>query len=192
MTIRSLALSALPVFAIVLPACSSTNPSPSRVSTETVAIQGEGSAMLTRDTYSDTDVVDQDIDSTWEALGPVYEALEIPITHRLPQDHVLGNLSYSTRSLGGERMSRWLYCGRNVTTGRPHADTYDVRISVRTELSDLSGEVGGTGATTWVEGSARSRGASGDPVNCTTTGDLEDRVLELLQIELARREAVGG
>ena len=56
MTIRSLALSALPVLACVLPACSSANPSPSRVSTETVSVQGEGSAMLTRDTYSDTDV----------------------------------------------------------------------------------------------------------------------------------------
>ena len=88
-------------------------------------------------------------------------------------------------------MSEWIYCGRNVTTGRPHADTYDVNISVRTVLSEQEGREG-TGVTTWVEGSARSRGASGDPVNCTTSGDLEARILELMQLELARRAVAGG
>jgi hypothetical protein len=192
MSNRSWFIGAAVLLMHTLAACGSATPSPSQVRPQTVSVQGEGTVNLTRDAYADTDRVDEPLDEVWDALGTVFQALEIPVTHREPDAHVMGNLSFSTRQLGGERMSRWLYCGRNVTTGRPHADTYDVRIDVRTVLTAMEGEDGGTGITTWVGGNARSRGASGDPVNCTTTGDLEVRILELLELELARRAVARG
>ncbi len=192
MTKRIWSLGAALLLMQSLVACGSSGPSPSQVRPQTVSVQGEGTVNLTRDTYADTDRVDEPLDEVWDALGTVFQALEIPVTHREPDAHVMGNLSFSTRQVGGERMSRWLYCGRNVTTGRPHADTYDVRLDVRAVLTSLEGEDGGTGVTTWVGGNARSRGASGDPVNCTTTGDLEVRILELLELELARRAVARG
>jgi hypothetical protein len=175
-----------------LVACGSMGGHPSPVTTQAVTVEGEGSVLLTRDPYSDTDRLEHSVEEVWQALDAVYAALEIPVDYRVSDDFILGNRNYNARQLGGERMSRWLDCGRNVTTGRANADTYDVWIEVLTGLTAPEGEEIGTGVTTWVRGRARSRGASGDPIACTTRNELEPRILELLELELARRAVARG
>lgn len=189
---KSLAvLTALVLPSLALVSCSSGT-SRASVGSQPVAVQGAGSSLVTRDTYASSDAVEGSLSEVWAALPRVYEALEIPITLRNNAEFLIGNRNLQVRSLDGERISHWIYCGRHPTTGRALADVYDVTMSVRTELRVSPAEEGMVLVESWVEGSARNRGASGNPVNCTTESELEPRIRDLLLIELAKARAGGS
>lgn len=123
------------------------------------------------------------LDSVWLALPGVYGALDIDITHSDPSRHVFGNPQYRARRVEGKRLSTYIDCGSGVTAV-PKADDYEVTLSVTTTLT--AGEENSTVVTTTVDGYARPRAVSTNPVHCTSKGTLELRVVQLI------REALEG
>ncbi len=118
----------------------------------------------------------------WNALPGAYEALGIPVTEVLPGAMTLGNPSFETRRIEGNRMSRYFNCG--TTYSGVVANLYDVAITISTRLAEAP--EGGTMAITEVDAWATPRTVSGNPVHCSSKQTLEARLNELLA------EALGG
>lgn len=83
------------------------------------------------------------------------------------------------RGLKGVRMSRYLDCGATIST--PNADTYAVTLQVTSRLAP-GGASSLTRVETLLQASAKPIDTSGDRVSCTSTGELEKRIAEQLQL----------
>jgi len=117
----------------------------------------------------------------WNALPAVYETIGLPITDRNNEAHTLGTTSYKVRrKLGNTALSRYLDCGS--TQGSASADSYEVLLSVTTQLLPTSTDT--TAVSTTVSAMARPVFVSGEYVNCGSTRALEKRFFELLNVEL--------
>lgn len=77
--------------------------------------------------------------------------------------------------LAGRRPSAYLQCGHSLAGS--NADPYEIRLSVVTAV-EREGE--SSRVSTLVVATARPRGVSGNPVPCTTTGELERAIAEAL------------
>lgn len=121
-------------------------------------------------------------DAVWAVLPGVYAELEIPVTTVVSSARRLGNPTHRVRRrLGGQRMSRFLSCGERLY--QAVADTDNITLHLETVVSPAEG---GALLTTVVEATARPIGVSGHPINCTSTGALEQRIVELIQEKLAK------
>jgi hypothetical protein len=100
-------------------------------------------------------------------LGPDVLSLHDPETMRI------GVRNHRTRRLAGERLSHFLRCGQGL--GAPKADNGQTRIGL---TSWLEADAGGTLIRVRLEGSAREIGTSTAAVTCSTTGELERRLVE--------------
>jgi hypothetical protein len=73
-------------------------------------------------------------------------------------------------------LSRYLDCGR--TQGSPSADTYEITLQIQTQVRDNT-------SNSTVQTTLAATGASvnfpGAPVRCTSTGELEKRIFEVLE-----------
>lgn len=116
------------------------------------------------------------IDRVWRALPAVYDSLGIPVDRLEHDKHIIGNPGFELRRrLGGVPLRRYLDCGD--AQGGPSADTYEVTLSVLTELQPTET---GTSAATVVQATARPVTFAGERTACKSTGRLERRVAELL------------
>jgi hypothetical protein len=116
----------------------------------------------------------------WGVLPSVFEQLEIDVARVDAGAGVMGNPGYRARRVEGERMSRWLDCGRGLI--RANADEYDVTLSVIVQL--LPAADGLTTVRTTVDAYARDRSLNAGSVHCISWGHLERRVGELVQQRL--------
>jgi hypothetical protein len=113
----------------------------------------------------------------WGVLPAVFEQLDIDVTIVDAGTGVMGNTGYRARRVEGERMSRWLDCGRGLL--RANADEYEVTLSVIVQL--LPSLEGATTVRTTVDAYARDRSLSAGSVHCLSWGHLERRVGELVR-----------
>lgn len=120
-----------------------------------------------------------DVDAAWAGLMQAYQELGIPVTTIDTHQRVLGNQKFEARRrLAGQQISTFLDCGSNLT--RTIADTYRVELAVLSRLEPQAG--GGSILQSRVTATARSpEGASGNPINCGSTGRLEGRIAQLVQ-----------
>jgi hypothetical protein len=115
------------------------------------------------------------MDKVWRALPTVFDSLGIPLTDLNPATHILGNSGMKVhKTLGKVSLSKYLECGS--TQGYPSAETYDIQISVRTQVEDAGN--GATSIGTLVEAAGRPMAFAGEYVRCTTKGELESRIAE--------------
>jgi hypothetical protein len=122
------------------------------------------------------------IDRVWTLLPAVYESVGVPIEHLDPATHVIGNDGFKLRrALRSVPLTRYLDCG-SAQAG-PSAETYDVYLTVLTELH--KGETEGTIVATTVQAMAKPATYAGDYVRCSSTGRLEARILDDLKARLA-------
>ncbi len=117
----------------------------------------------------------------WGVLPAVLAQLEIEVASIDPREAVMGNPGYRARRIEGERMSRYLDCGRSF--GREYADHYAVTLAVQVQL--VPSADGGTIVRTFLDAYARDQATSGSSVHCITRGSLERRVGELVAERLA-------
>ena len=127
-------------------------------------------------------VVSGSVDSVWTTLPGIYEQLEIEPTLVNRGGYHVGNTRFVTRSIDGNRLSRYLRCGSSVGNS-DNADTYRVTMSVITSVRVDDDRQ--TVLQTEVTGSASPRHVSGNAVICTTTGRLERRIAELVSTSLS-------
>src|SRR4051812_7621295 len=121
------------------------------------------------------------LDKVWSALPAAYASLSIPLTVNEPANRVIGAERMRTHHyLGDLRLSKLLDCGE--TAGIPNADTYDVSLSMLTQLQ--SNAAGGTTVTTRVDAAAKPGSTSGQYSSCVSTGQLETRLVRSIESQL--------
>lgn len=115
-------------------------------------------------------------DRVWVALLTVYEELEIPVTDVREGARVIEAVGVRMRRIDGERLSRFYDCG-SIMTG-PVADRYQVTLSLQSTVTARG--PGGSGLATETEAFAQSREARTGRLHCTSTGQLERLIAELV------------
>ncbi len=149
--------------------------------TETVRVGGvgaqQGTTMTTVSSVSPgVATVFSPIDEVWRVLPAIYDSLGIPVDRLDHAKHVIGNTGFRLRRrLGGVSLTRYLDCGH--AQGGPSAETYEVNLSVLTELQPAQR---GTTAATVVQATARPVTFVGEHTPCKSTGGLEKSIARLL------------
>jgi hypothetical protein len=123
------------------------------------------------------------IDVVWRALPVAYDSVGIPVGKVDTPSHVVGNEGFKLRrKLGGVALSRYLDCGQ--AQGFRSAETYEINLAVLTQLQPVG--TTGTSAATSVQATARPVNFAGDYSACSSTGELEKRLGEVLSRLVAR------
>ncbi|MDQ6634727.1 MAG: hypothetical protein M3Z10_08220 [Gemmatimonadota bacterium] len=140
-----------------------------------VGMNSTTDAKVTRVTAAPADV--------WRVLPGVYDSFAIPLSSVDDRTRVLGNTGFNLRRrLGSVPLVRLIDCG--TTQGGPSADTYDIRLSVLTQVTPVEG--GGSSIITTVDAMGRPVAFSGEYVRCTSTGSLETRIADAIQAQLRK------
>ncbi|CAA9295501.1 MAG: hypothetical protein AVDCRST_MAG89-105 [uncultured Gemmatimonadetes bacterium] len=169
---------------LFLAACATQSPgdrAPERVST--VALTTGNNAVIEASVRSRpeprTALVLLPLESAWAALPGVYAAMGLTGGGVMDEAARQFGMPPTTlpRRLNDTPLSRFVDCGS--TRLIPNADTYAVRLQVSTQL--VAEGTALTRVQTLVEGTARPREMSGNPVLCTSTGELERRIVRQLQ-----------
>ena len=146
-----------------------------------------GDVRITSDRRASQTVFDAEMDEVWTALVAAYGHLEIPVPAKNHAGWRIGNPRAQKRRIGDERLSQFFECGQ-ASMGRPRADHYDVTFSIFSGLQQAAD--GRTVLLTEVDGSARPRSVSTNPVHCSSKGTLEKRIADLVMDSLDRGRAM--
>ncbi len=112
----------------------------------------------------------------WAVLPAVYEQLGVPVSDTAPALMELGNPGYRTRRVEGRRMGSYVDCG--VTHSGTLANLYEITLTVVSRAA--TAPEGGTVLTTTVDAWGRQTATSGNPVHCSSKGELEGRIVALV------------
>lgn len=174
-------------FAAVAGCASSKSSPPQTREAETVRISGATGAAGLRTTSSTVARVDTmwiKLDRIWKALPAVYGTLEIPIERFDAESNTIGNSNLKLyRRLGKVPLTRYLDCGS--TQLGPNAESYEVLLTVLTNVRSLPPENDKTVVATTVAAVARPIQFKGDFVRCSSKGALEARLKEVLNVHFA-------
>ncbi|HEX2092260.1 MAG TPA: hypothetical protein VHG28_07645 [Longimicrobiaceae bacterium] len=170
-----------PLVLLVLTACApAAAPPPSSSGPPRINTSAGGTDIyIEADRSGSTTTASAPVERVWTTLPEVYSSLGISGAVVDPAARVYGNPRLVVmRRLAGERLSTFFRCGETAT-GSPIADAYRLRISVLTTLSPAS--AGETRVQTRASATAQSvEGASAAPVQCASTGILEQRIGEMI------------
>jgi hypothetical protein len=170
---------------VVLGACA-TSPSSvgtARPATQTVGTEASGAIRIAPGSGPDVATLPFAIAKVWAALPIAMDSLGIPVSQLDPATHLIGNSGFKIRQrLGKTNLSKYLDCGQ--TQIGPNADSYDVQLTVMMGLQS-AGEAS-TRVSTTVSAMAKpilyNQGYSG----CSTKGELETRLLNIVKAQLQR------
>ncbi len=125
-------------------------------------------------------LVSAPIDSVWVQLRKVLDNLAVPVTFDEKATWQMGTpQSRMFRKMGKERLSAYLQCGEGITG--PNADSYSVYF---TSISFLVPQADGTvGLFTLLSAQAvDAAGGRNDPIDCSSTGRLEQRIADQVKL----------
>lgn len=116
------------------------------------------------------------------ALRDVFKDLGVKVEHDDPTAGELGNLNFwKMRRFAGSPMSLWMDCGFNAT-GK-NADSRRIYMNLLTRTRAAANK--GSSAQVVLRATAvEVAGGSTDPLDCTSNGRLELRILKLLEEKL--------
>lgn len=168
-------------------ASSSTSPAPTTMETTRIAA-GSGTMTMTtnRDIATNEKTIGYPIDRVWAAVRAAYDSVAVPVAIFDGASHSVGNSALRVRRrLGDVALSKYLNCGS--TQGFPSADTYEIQMSVLTQLQvdPASGGVG-TIVLTTVQGQGRPMTISSEFTPCSSTGGLEKQIVDVANRALRR------
>ncbi len=128
-----------------------------------------------------SDSVAATVGQVWQALPQVFADLGIPLAVVDVQNQRLGNGGFQPRRLGGERLSQFLDCGYSIAV-TSYADAYRVTMSLFSRVREDENQA--TLLETEIYASAEPITVRGEPVNCTSKGTLERRIVGMVQAQL--------
>jgi hypothetical protein len=112
-------------------------------------------------------------EKVFTVLPGVYEALGVPINTVRSDGNTIGAREVRMpRRLGKVALSQYVDCGTNAT-GSPNADTYAVTMSVLTRVAPAAS---GSTVVTQIAATARPITVSGNTIQCSSTGRLEQAI----------------
>ncbi len=165
----------------VLGACASSSASVGR--TDDVAVVGAGNLRIRQNDDAKVTQLSFPVARVWAVLPSVFDSLAIPLTELDAAKHAIGNSGMKAhKSLGKTSLAKYIDCGS--TQGFPSAESYDIQLSVLTTVS-ANGTDGST-VTTLLEAAGRPMSVAGGYTKCSTSGALENRIIELLRARLQR------
>jgi hypothetical protein len=180
----------MPRFAITLlaalcacaPTATPGAPAPSQTIRVGPAAAG-GSVTLNPTSNAHVSTIQLALDQVWRLLPAAFDSLGIPITTIDANGHLVSNEGVKLRQrLGKVPLSRYIECG--TTQIGPNADSYDVFLSVSTQLEAAGG--GESRISTTVEAAARPLAFSQEYSRCTSKGVLEARIAEAVRGQIKR------
>ncbi len=189
-TSRSAAL-ALSLLALALAACKSTGTSTpnleSSAAPSELDIRGglEGASVFYRVNRSDGSIsanVKATPAEVWKTVVVTYNDLKLPITTIDEQRHRISSTdARAPRKINGKALREYFDCGSGITG--PRVDSYDVAYTIVTAVTAAEGD--STTVSSTMVGSARDpSGSSTAPINCGTTGRLEELIAESVASKL--------
>lgn len=164
---------------------SSTSTAPTAMETTRIAA-GSGTMTMTtnRDIATNAKTIAYPIDRVWPAVRAAYDSVAVPVALFDAASHSVGNSTLRVRRrLGDVALSKYLNCGS--TQGFPSADTYEIQMSVLTQLQS-DPQSGGTTILTTVQGQGRPMTISSEYTPCSSTGGLETRIIDVVSRALRR------
>ncbi len=169
---------------VVLSGCASSGSARGTpTSDETVRIVGARETIELRTSATLTaslDTVLAPVDQVWRALPAAYEALAIPVTDLDSATHVIANSGITVRrQLGKVPLTRYLDCGDSQ--GAPSAETYEIHLSVLTRVQPAA--AGTSIVATTVQATGRPVTLSGTYIRCSSTRQLESRLVNALRAQ---------
>ena len=173
--------------AVTLAACSSTAKPEVTARPETVRVVGNVGNMTSVGTTTSDHTVTMKVqappDRVWRALPIVFDSMAIDIAHLDQQARLIGNRDLKVRGkLGRAPLRRYVDCGS--TQGGPNADTYEVSLSVVTQVQPA--DATSANVSTLVQAVARPVNFAGDYVRCVSLRSLEADLLKVLERQLSR------
>jgi len=168
----------VPCLLLAMFACASSTPDgPARTGTQTVRIVdgvGNITAISTDATLlANMTLIELAPEQAWAGLIVAYEEMGLPIANLDSGTRSIG-ANFRTRGrVGNVRLSTYLDCGR--TQGGPSADTYDVHLLVESRI--IPGDLGTSHVGTAIEATARPSSFAANPVRCSSTGTMEQRIV---------------
>ena len=119
--------------------------------------------------------------SVWRVLPSIYDSIGVEISELDHTNHIIGNTGLKVRKkLGNRSLSELMDCGN--AQGYPSADTYDIQLSIRTQVEARAD--GGTTMGTIVQAVGRPVAFSGEYVKCLSKGTLEVTIQDALKARL--------
>lgn len=116
------------------------------------------------------------------AFRQVFKDLGVEVKHDNPAAGELGNVNFwKMRRFAGSPMSLWMDCGFNAT-GK-NADVRRIYMNLLTRTSSAPNK-GSTAQVVLRATAVEVAGGSTDPMDCTSNGRLELRILTLLEEKL--------
>ena len=172
---------------LALMGCSSSGTIERPATPQTVRVSGSAAGNLSVGMNATTDAKVTRVTAApadvWRVLRGVFDSFAIPLSSVDDKARVLGNTGFNLRRrLGSVPLVRLIDCG--TTQGGPSADSYDVRLSVLTQVTPAEG--GGSTILTTVDAMGRPVAFSGEYVRCTSTGSLETRIADAIQAQLRK------
>jgi len=172
------------MLAVVISGCASSPGSAISGRDQTVRVS-DGSATL-RVQPSDPMAVANlpyTVDAVWNIMASVFDSLGIAVGTLDPDTRVIGNTELKVHGkLGPVSLSRYIDCGQ--TQGFPSAETYDVHMSVLTQVTP--GKSNTATVATIVEAVARPAQFKGDYTRCETKGEIEARIPKIAAARLQK------
>jgi hypothetical protein len=171
-----------------LSACSAAGNQPEVTARpETVRVVGGTGAMTSVGTTTSDHAVNTTVKApparVWQLLPIVFDSLAIDIAYLDQQTRVIGNRDLKVRGkLGKVPLRRYVDCGS--AQGAPSADTYEVSLSVMTQVQPA--DSASTNVSTLVQAVARPVNFAGDYVRCLSLRNLEADLMKILMRQLAR------
>ena len=174
------------LFLAVLSSCASSgSPEPGRPIAQTVRLNGgsAGSLTINPSTSGSATPLPYTVQQVWRVLPQVFDSLGIPIGVLDPAAYQVGNSGYKLRrQLGGVPLSRYFNCGE--TQIGPNADSYEVYLRA---MAQVNANPDGTATiATTMDAAARPMAFAQDYTRCSSTGQLEARILEATRRRLSQ------
>jgi hypothetical protein len=182
MTVAACLLSGM--FAIGACATSPSSATVTRPATQTIGgPEVGGSIRIAPGSGPDVTTLPFPMAQIWTALPIALDSLTIPVTRVDPAQHVIGNESFKIRQrLGKATLSRYLDCGQ--TQIGPNADSYEVMLTVLVQLQSVGDA--STKVSTTVQAMAKPITFNQGYSQCSTKGELETRLLNVVKAQLQR------
>ena len=160
-------------------ACASGGTSTPAPEAQTVRVSGAGgqTTLGLRSSGPDqrSDTIWTPVPDVWRQMPAVYAALEIPISDVDPAKHVIGTTGFKAyRRLGKTALSKLIDCGR--TQIGQNADSYEIHLSIMSNLSSIGENGLGTSVITTVQAFAKPIQFPGEFFPCRSTGQLETQM----------------
>jgi hypothetical protein len=135
------------------------------------------------DTFRGNDV-DAPAAKLWTTLPAVYDQLGLPINGVDTDKRAVVAVNFRTRvQLNKVRLSQYVDCGGVGSIGGRSADSYTITFNIATQVVPIT-DARSTVATL-VQAFGQPTSNSGQPVHCTSTGNLEEKIAELAAAHVA-------